>query len=208
MRFRWLGNPNFVSNVTATCEVRSKDRYSWIVIWDLSKENGGLAFDYPERTISLRSWLGDSVEVAFHAVGTNGADFGVDEIETGSFPVTRRPPNDGCEAATRPTIAIPRRHRRRASRKRGAAPMSFTRWRRTLGTRSGSACRWRPGAFMPSMCCPLATSPHLASQAKTLTAETRTKTPSLSTFSRPRVDTSSSWTGWPAIVATLHSTGR
>jgi hypothetical protein len=99
LRFRWLGNPNFASDVAATCEVRSKERYPWIVVWDVSKENGGLAFKYPERTISLGSWLGDSVQVAFHALGTNGADFGVDEIETGAFPVTRRPPNDGCEAA-------------------------------------------------------------------------------------------------------------
>jgi hypothetical protein len=100
LRFRWLGNPNFASDVVATCEVRSKKRYSWLVVWGVSQENGGLAFEYPERTISLGPWLGDSVEVAFHAVGTNGADFGVDEIETGAIPVTRRPPNDDCKVAS------------------------------------------------------------------------------------------------------------
>jgi hypothetical protein len=89
LRFRWLGNPNFASDVVATCEVRSKRRHSWLVVWGVSQESGGLAFEYPERTISLGPWLGDSVEVAFHAVGTNGADFGVDEIETGAFPMTR-----------------------------------------------------------------------------------------------------------------------
>jgi len=57
-------------------------------------------YRYGQRTVDVSSWLGDSVQVAFRVVGTNGADFAVDDILTGdlaAFPVV--PSNDACVSA-------------------------------------------------------------------------------------------------------------
>ena len=100
LQFRWLGNPTFASNVAATCLVRRKGDITWTSVWSLSQENTGLAFAFPARTVSLGSWLTDSVQVAFRVVGTDGADFGVDDIQTGNFSVTHSASNDKCLSAT------------------------------------------------------------------------------------------------------------
>ena len=100
LRFRWLGNPTFVADLLGTCAVRRKGESTWTSLWTLAQETQGLAFKYPERAVSIGTWLGDSVQVGFRVVGTNGADFGVDAIATGLFPLTSSPPNDLCQAAT------------------------------------------------------------------------------------------------------------
>ena len=98
LRFRWLGNPNFAKELMASCAVRRRDG-NWTSVWTLDKEVGGLAFENPERVVSLGRWIGDSVQLLFRVVGTDGADFGVDDIATGSFPITGPSANDGCGAA-------------------------------------------------------------------------------------------------------------
>jgi len=100
LRFRWLGNPTFSADVMGSCAVRRKGDASWTDIWTLGQENTGLAFSKALRTVSLRSWLGDSVQVSFRVVGTDGADFGVDDIATGVLPLTGSPPNDLCQLAS------------------------------------------------------------------------------------------------------------
>jgi N-acetylmuramoyl-L-alanine amidase len=100
LRFRWLGSSTFAGNVMGSCEVRRKGEANWTSVWNLGQENPGLVFSFPERTVSLGGWFGDSVQVSFRAVGTNGADFGVDEIATGLFPITGAPSNDLCQRAT------------------------------------------------------------------------------------------------------------
>ncbi len=100
LRFRWLGNPNFAGNVMGSCAVRRKGESTWTNVWSLSQENVGLVFSYPARTVGLSAWLGDSVQVSFRVVGTNGADFTIDDIATGLFQVTGAPPNDLCQFAT------------------------------------------------------------------------------------------------------------
>jgi len=100
LRFRWLGNPNFADSVMGSCAVRRKGESTWTNVWSLSQENVGLVFSYPARTVGLGAWLGDSVQVSFRVVGTNGADFTIDEIATGLFPITGAPPNDLCQLAT------------------------------------------------------------------------------------------------------------
>lgn len=100
LRFRWLGNPTFAANVVGTCAVRPKGESTWTNVWTLTQEGRGLAFKYPERVVSLGAWVDDSVQVGFRVAGTNGADFGVDAIATGLFPLTGSPPNDLCQAAT------------------------------------------------------------------------------------------------------------
>ena len=98
LRFRWLGNPNFAKNAKTACSVRRRAG-DWISLWTLDEEVDGLAFQNPERVVSLRRWSGDSVQVRFRVAGVNGADFGVDDIETGSFPITGPPGNDRCADA-------------------------------------------------------------------------------------------------------------
>lgn len=98
LSFRWLGNPNFTKEAMASCSVRRRIG-NWTSVWTLDKEIGGLAWENPERVVSLGRWIGDSVQVRFRVAGTNGADFGVDDIATGSFPITRPPANDCCSDA-------------------------------------------------------------------------------------------------------------
>jgi N-acetylmuramoyl-L-alanine amidase len=100
LRFHWLGNPTFAGDVIGSCAVRPKAASTWATVWSLDQENTGLVFSYPIRTVSLGAWLGDSVQVSFRAVGMNGADFGIDEIATGVFPLTAEPTNDLCQRAT------------------------------------------------------------------------------------------------------------
>ncbi len=100
LRFRWLGSPTFAGDVQGSCEVRRKDESTWSTVWTLGQESPGRSFDLPERAVSLRTWLNDSIQVGFRATGTNGADFGIDDIVTGVFPLTGAPANDLCNLAT------------------------------------------------------------------------------------------------------------
>jgi hypothetical protein len=109
LRFRWLGNPNFAKDAKTSCAVRRRAG-DWVSLWILDEEVGGLAFQNPERVVSLRRWIGDSVQVRFRVAGVEGADFGVDDIATGSFPITGPPGNDRCAdaiALRRGTFRIP-----------------------------------------------------------------------------------------------------
>ena len=98
LRFRWLGNPNFAKDAKTSCAVRRRAG-NWVSLWTLDVEVGGLAFQNPQRVVSLRRWIGDSVQVRFRVAGVDGADFGVDNIATGSFPITGPPGNDRCADA-------------------------------------------------------------------------------------------------------------
>ena len=98
LRFRWLGNPNFAKDAKTSCAVRRRAG-NWVSLWTLDVEVGGLAFQNPQRVVSLRRWIGDSVQIRFRVAGVDGADFGVDNIATGSFPITGPPGNDRCADA-------------------------------------------------------------------------------------------------------------
>jgi N-acetylmuramoyl-L-alanine amidase len=100
LRFRWLGNPTYAGNVLGSCEIRRKGESTWTTLWTLSQESPARAFQFTERTVGLSAWFSDSVQIGFRAAGTNGADFGIDEISTGLFPVTTSPTNDLCAFAT------------------------------------------------------------------------------------------------------------
>jgi hypothetical protein len=99
LRFRWLGNPTYAGDVLGSCAIRRKGESTWTPIWTLFQENPDRAFRFTERTVGLSAWFGDSVQVGLRAQGTNGADFGIDEVATGLFPVTASPSNDLCNLA-------------------------------------------------------------------------------------------------------------
>lgn len=94
LHFRWLSNPFFASSANAHCAVRPKGSSTWTDAWTLLPEPQAVSFQYPDRVISLRTWLGDSVQVAFRINGTSGPDLAIDDISTGVFPLTAPPAND------------------------------------------------------------------------------------------------------------------
>lgn len=96
LRFLWSGNRNFAASVNHECLVRVAGSGTWTQVWSLANEPPGGEFDDRERVVDLTTWLGDSIEVAFHAAGTNGADFTVDDVAVGDFAPTTAPPNDFC----------------------------------------------------------------------------------------------------------------
>jgi Phage integrase family len=56
-------------------------------------------FIYRERVVSLATWSGDSIQVAYRVQGSNGADFAVDDISVGTYTATGPPSNETCATA-------------------------------------------------------------------------------------------------------------
>lgn len=106
LRFFWNGNRNVASAVNAECLVRQVGAMSWTTVWSLLSESAASVFSYRERVVDLTPWIGSSVEVAFRVVGTNGADFMIDDVEVGDFSPTAAPANDVCASAANLPVGI------------------------------------------------------------------------------------------------------
>lgn len=100
LRFFWSGNKTFAAAANAEALVRPQASGTWTSVWSLLNEPTGAEFDYRERVASLTPWVGDSVQVAFRVVGTNGADFSIDDVQIGDFPPTSAPAHDLCANAS------------------------------------------------------------------------------------------------------------
>jgi hypothetical protein len=57
-------------------------------------------FVYRARIADLSAWTGMNVEFGFRVVGTDGADFALDDVAVGDFDPTVAAPNDICTNAT------------------------------------------------------------------------------------------------------------
>jgi N-acetylmuramoyl-L-alanine amidase len=100
LKFRWVGNRNFASEVDVQVLARPSAGGSWTTLWSLSSEPFGNAFAVKSSVVSLNTFAGQSIQVAFRAVGTLGADFSVDDVAVGAFQVSQPPSNDLCANAT------------------------------------------------------------------------------------------------------------
>jgi hypothetical protein len=100
LRFYWLGNPLFASDVSAECLIRPVGSSTWTSVWTMTDEIDGTEFRYQKRAIDLSAWASDTIQFAFRCTGTNGADFAIDDVEIGSFPATTAPVHDLCVNAT------------------------------------------------------------------------------------------------------------
>jgi N-acetylmuramoyl-L-alanine amidase len=106
LAFYWAGNHDLASAVDASCLLRRKGDVGWTTVWTLSGEPTATRFVYRDRIVSLTSHLGDSLQFAFRAQGTNGPDFAVDDVSVGTFQPTGPPPNDRCATA----LSLPSGH--------------------------------------------------------------------------------------------------
>ena len=71
----------------------------WTTLWTLSSEPYGNAFAAKSKVLSLGAFAGQTVDIAFRAVGTKGADFSLDDFAVGAFLVSQPPSNDQCSNA-------------------------------------------------------------------------------------------------------------
>lgn len=99
LRFSWVGNRVFASEVDAQVLARPSGGGSWTTLWSLSSQPYGDAFVVKTETVSLSAFAGQTIELAFRATGTAGADFSVDDVEVGAFQVSQPPANDLCANA-------------------------------------------------------------------------------------------------------------
>jgi hypothetical protein len=100
LQFSWVGNRNFSNEVDAQVLARPSAGGSWTTLWSLSSEPYGDAFAVKPTVVSLSAFAGQSIQLTFRATGTKGADFSVDDIAVGSFPVIQPPSNDLCANAS------------------------------------------------------------------------------------------------------------
>jgi hypothetical protein len=99
LQFSWVGNRNFASEVDVQLLARPSGGGSWTTLWSLGSEPYGGAFAVKTAVVSLSAFAGQSIQVAFRAVGTKGADFSVDDVTIGGFQVSQPPSNDQCANA-------------------------------------------------------------------------------------------------------------
>jgi len=99
LQFNWVGNRVFASEVDVQVLARPSGGGGWTTLWSLSSEPYGNAFAVKTSVVSLSAFAGQSIQVAFRAVGTKGADFAVDDVAIGSFQVSQPPSNDQCASA-------------------------------------------------------------------------------------------------------------
>lgn len=100
LQFSWVGNRVFAGEVDAQLLARPSAGGSWTTLWTLSAEPYGNEFTIKTATVSLAGFAGQSIQFAFRAVGTNGADFAVDDISIGGFQPIQPPANDHCANAS------------------------------------------------------------------------------------------------------------
>ena len=100
IRFLWSGSQIWSAAVNASLSIRPVGTMPWTELWSIaSDEPPADPFIYRERITDLSSWIGMNVEFGFHVVGTNGADFAIDDIVVGDFDPTALAPNDVCANA-------------------------------------------------------------------------------------------------------------
>lgn len=99
LRFYWIGNPLYASDVSAECLVRPTGESSWTTVWSMADEVDGTEFTYQKRVVDLTPWASDTIQFAFKLAGANGADFALDDIAIGDFPPTTAPSHDLCANA-------------------------------------------------------------------------------------------------------------
>jgi N-acetylmuramoyl-L-alanine amidase len=99
LQFNWVGNRVFASEVDVQVLARPSGGGSWTTLWSLLSEPYGNAFAVKSQTVSLSAFAGQSINLAFRAVGTAGADFSVDDVAVGAFQPSQPPANDLCASA-------------------------------------------------------------------------------------------------------------
>lgn len=99
LQFSWVGNRVFAGEVDAQVLTRPSGGGSWTTLWSLSTEPYDNPFAVKSKTVSLSAFAGQTIEFAFRAVGTGGADFAVDDVAVGAFQVSQPPTNDLCTNA-------------------------------------------------------------------------------------------------------------
>jgi hypothetical protein len=101
LRFSWSGSRFWASALDATCSIRPGGSGPWTALWSLAADEPQAdPFVYRERVVDLTPWIGTSVQFGFRIQGTNGADFGLDDVSVGDFAPTGAPANDLCAGAT------------------------------------------------------------------------------------------------------------
>lgn len=99
LQFGWVGNAVFSSEVDAQVLARPSGSGSWTTLWSLSSQSFDNPFTVQTETVSLSAFAGQTIELAFRATGTEGADFSIDDVEIGPFQVSQPPGNDLCSNA-------------------------------------------------------------------------------------------------------------
>jgi N-acetylmuramoyl-L-alanine amidase len=99
LRFSWVGNRVFASEVDIQVLARPTGGGSWTTLWSLSSEPYGNSFAKKSKVVSLGAFSGQTIDIALRAVGTSGADFSVDDVAVGAFQVSQPPGNDLCASA-------------------------------------------------------------------------------------------------------------
>ena len=99
LQFNWIGNRNFTGEVDMQVLARPHGGGGWTTLWTLSSEPYGNAFAAKSKVLSLGAFAGQTVDIAFRAVGTKGADFSLDDFAVGAFLVSQPPSNDQCSNA-------------------------------------------------------------------------------------------------------------
>ena len=99
LQFSWVGNRVYTGEVEAQALARPSGGGAWTTLWSLSSEPYGNAFAVKSKVVSLGAFAGQTIQVAFRALGTNGADFSVDDVAVGTFQVSQVPANDLCANA-------------------------------------------------------------------------------------------------------------
>lgn len=81
--------------------IREVGTLPWTRLWSIANDEPRAdPFICRERIVDLTAWNGINVEFGFWVVGTNGADFALDNIVVGDFYPTAGAPNDACSNAT------------------------------------------------------------------------------------------------------------
>jgi N-acetylmuramoyl-L-alanine amidase len=101
IKFSWSGSQIWSGVLDASLNIREVGISTWTLLWSMSNDEPPAdPFIYRERIVDLSAWTGMNVEFGLRVVGTNGADFALDDIVVGDFAPTSTAPNDVCANAT------------------------------------------------------------------------------------------------------------
>ena len=101
IKFSWSGSQMWSNVLNASLSIRTAGTSVWTQLWSIANdEPPANPFIYRDRVVDLSAWTGKNVEFGFRVVGTNGADFALDDIVVGDFEPTATAPNDVCTNAT------------------------------------------------------------------------------------------------------------
>lgn len=98
--FLWSGSQIWSDVLDASLSVREVGTTPWTELWSIAADEPPAdPFLYRERIVDLSAWIGLDVELGFRVVGTDGAEFVLDEVRVGDFEPTAPAPNDVCANA-------------------------------------------------------------------------------------------------------------